>query len=126
LKLKIYSFVPGAIWLIITFILLVLPGSDIPQASFLDLIYFDKWVHIGMFGILTFLWCLPFLKTEKASVKLFIEIAACTVIYGVLMEYAQKYLAVDRDFDPLDIIADCVGSMLSLFWITYFLRRKQV
>jgi VanZ family protein len=125
LKRKIYYFIPALAWWILTFVLLVLPGSDIPQSSFFDVLYFDKWVHIGMFGMLTFLWCLPFFKTRMASLRLFAQIALCSIAYGVLMEYVQKYLTADREFDVLDIAADSVGSILSLFWLSYLLRRKQ-
>jgi len=89
-----------------------MPGSDVPSVPFLDFIYFDKWVHIGMFAILTFLWSFPFLKTEFASPKLFVGIALCSIIYGVLMEYVQKYFAFERDFDILDMLADSVGRYL--------------
>ena len=102
-----------------------MPGSDLPEEPFFEIIYFDKWVHIGMFGILTFLWCFPFLKSKNGSVKLFLLIALCSIIYGVLMEFVQKYFAFERDFDLLDIIADSVGSILALIWLFYFLRRKQ-
>ena len=102
-----------------------MPGSDLPEEPFFEIIYFDKWVHIGMFGILTFLWCFPFLKSKNGSVKLFLLIALYSIIYGVLMEFVQKYFAFERDFDLLDIIADSVGSILALIWLFYFLRRKQ-
>jgi VanZ family protein len=125
LKLKILSFLPALLWLIFTVILLVMPGPDIPEEPFFEIIYFDKWVHIGMFGILTFLWCLPFLKSKNRSKKLFWVIAVCSISYGVLMEFVQKYLAFERDFDLLDIIADSVGSLLALIWLFYFLRLKQ-
>ena len=125
MKLKILSFLPALGWLIFTIILLVMPGSDLPEEPFFEIIYFDKWVHIGMFGILTFLWCLPLLKSKNGSAKLFLLIALCSIIYGVLMEFVQKYLAFERDFDLLDIIADSVGSILALIWLFYFLRRRQ-
>src|SRR2546423_6904651 len=85
-KPKVIYFIPGVLWLAITVVLLVIPGSDIPKATFFDLIYLDKWVHIGMFGILALLWCYPFRQTKTASVKTFTIIAICVISYGVLME----------------------------------------
>src|SRR6476619_1464679 len=70
------------------------PGSDIPQASFLDEIYFDKWVHIGLFSGLTFLTAWPFVAKNLASRKLLIKIGTTFIIYGVLMDFVQKYLAI--------------------------------
>jgi len=101
-----------------------MPGPDVPSAPFFDLVYFDKWVHIGLFGILTFLWAFPFLKSEIASPKIFVFITFCSILFGVLMEYVQKYFAFERDFDVLDIAADSVGSIIALFWLFYFFKRK--
>ena len=123
MKHKIISFLPASLWLITTFILLVLPGSDIPKASLFDLIYFDKWVHIGMFGILMLLWCYPFFKTNIASVNLFIIIATCIILYGIIMEFVQKFFAIDRSFDLFDLLADSAGCLLALWWLTYRLRK---
>jgi len=39
-KPKFVLFIPAIIWVIIVTVLLVLPGPDIPEISFLDLIYF--------------------------------------------------------------------------------------
>src|SRR5215831_19953553 len=92
-------FIPGVIWLIIIFILLTIPGPDIPKSHFFDIVYFDKWVHIGLFGILMILWGLPFLKLGSGSRNLLTLIAICTILYGVSMEYVQKYFAIERSFD---------------------------
>ena len=102
-----------------------MPGPDVPSAPFFDLVYFYKWVHIGMFGLLTLLWSFPFLRSEKASLKIFFAITIGSIVYGILMEYVQKYFAFERDFDILDILADGIGSIIALFWLFYFFKRKQ-
>ena len=114
---RFISFLPALLWLIITFILLVLPGSDLPRSPIFDLIYFDKWVHIGMFGILTILWGYPFFKTNFASANLFTIIAVCTILYGVIMEFIQKFFASERSFDLFDILADATGCLIALWWL---------
>lgn len=109
------SFIPAGIWFIITTFLLVIPGSDIPKANFLDEIYFDKWVHIGLFSGLTFLTAYPFITKSLASRKLLIKICTTFIIYGVLMEFVQKYLALERSFDGWDMVADGAGCLLGFF-----------
>ncbi len=121
MKLKITLFIPAILWVIITTVLLVLPGPDIPQVSFLDEIYFDKWVHAGLFGGMTFLFCFPFIKNFTASKKLMISIAIICALYGVAMEYVQKYFAFERDFDYYDMIADSVGAIIG-YYISNFLK----
>ena len=95
-----------------TTVLLVIPGSDIPKANFLDEIYFDKWVHIGLFGGLTFLTAYPFISKNLASQKLLIEIVTTFIIYGVLMELVQKFWALERSFDGWDMLADATGCLI--------------
>jgi VanZ family protein len=111
-----------------TTFLLVIPGSDIPKANFLDEIYFDKWVHIGLFGGLTFLTAYPFVSNQVASKKLLIKICTSFIIYGVLMEFVQKFWASERTFDGWDMVADgtgCfVGFLLSNSWRLRLINRK--
>ena len=113
------SFIPAIIWFIIVTILLCLPGKDVPDESWLNIIYFDKWVHAGLFGGLTFFCSLPFIFNFKATKKLLILIAILSAFYGVLMEYAQKYLIPDRDFDYYDMMADAAGCVIAYFLLVY-------
>ena len=120
---KIISFLPAFLWLIITFILLVLPGSDIPEAPLFNIVYFDKWVHIGLFGVLMLLWGYPFFKTNIGSIYPFIIIAICVISYGVIMEFVQKFFVFERSFDFFDMLADSAGCLLALWWLTYRFKK---
>jgi VanZ family protein len=120
---KIISFLPAFLWLIITFILLVLPGSDIPEAPLFNIIYFDKWVHIGLFGVLMLLWGYPFFKTNSPSAFSFLLIAVCVVLYGIIMEFVQKFFVFERSFDLFDILADSLGCLLALWLLIHKLKK---
>ena len=100
--------IPAICWLIISTILLTLPGSAIPKEDWLDKIWIDKWVHIGMFFMLVFLWLQTIPKKQHhTSIKttvILITIAA--FLYGIGIEFIQKYFIPDRSFDILDIAAD--------------------
>ncbi len=100
-----------------------MPGSDLPKVSLLDEIYFDKWVHIGLFGGLTFLTAWPFIKENIATRKLLIKIGTTFIIYGILMEFVQKYFASERSFDIFDMVADAAGCFAG-FWLSNRLRLK--
>ena len=123
MKLRFILFIPAIIWFVITTILLVLPGPDIPTVNFLDVIYFDKWVHAGLFGGLTLFFSYPFLKAKRATKKLLIYIAILSALYGVAMEYVQKYIAIDRDFDYYDMLADAAGCFIS-YWLCVFIKNR--
>lgn len=103
-----------------------MPGSDIPKSSLFEILYLDKWVHIGMFGLLTILWGYPFFRINEDTVKLFYKITGLIILYGIAMEFVQKYLADQRSFDVFDIIADSVGSILSCCWLIRRTKKKKV
>jgi VanZ family protein len=126
MKPQIVSFIPGIIWTMIIFVLLVMPGSDIPSNDFFELIYFDKWVHIGLFSILTILWIYPFLGSISRSAGVFVIISLSSITYGVVMEFIQKYFATNRSFDLTDILADSIGTCLGLVLIIKFSKQKEI
>lgn len=113
---RILNFLPFAAWLIISTILLTLPGSSLPKEDWLDKIWFDKWVHIGMFGIMVVLGCRGAIKNRmRHTVILFTGFLFFAVVYGTVMEFVQKYWVINRSFDIADIAADTVGALIG--WI---------
>ena len=110
------SFLPGIAWLIITTILLIIPGKELPQES-----WFDKWVHIALFSLLVWLWCWGARSIKKQGDelrKIFYLLAFLAFLFGTGMEFVQKYFVPFRSFDGGDIIADGVGAALGLFYST--------
>jgi hypothetical protein len=112
------SFLFPLLWLIISTLLLTIPGSSFPKENWLEKIWFDKWVHIGMFAIMVFLWCWAMLRMQfekKKLERIFLLIAIAWLAYGIGMEFVQKYCIANRSFDLGDIIADGVGCVTGLF-----------
>jgi VanZ family protein len=113
------SFIPAILWFIISIALLIIPGTAFPKENWLDKIWFDKWVHIGMFSILVILWCWAMLKKYSVGARLrtlFIWIGLISLVYGVGMEFVQKFFVNNRSFDEGDIVADAVGCTLGVFF----------
>jgi VanZ family protein len=96
-------------------ILLCLPGSVLPNEQGFKIPEFDKFVHVVLFGGFVFLWCL-FYSAKKLPQKklllLFFYIFIIAVVYGIGMEFAQKYWIPFRDYSEKDIIADMIGAGL--------------
>lgn len=123
-KPRFIAFLPAFAWLIFVVILLVMPSEDIPQASIFDAIYFDKWVHAGLFGMLMLLWSFPFFRAGSNSLKPFTAILVLVIGFGVMMEFVQR--AVGRDYDVNDMIADSVGAVAVWIWLVRKIQaRKQ-
>ena len=114
--LSIKNFIPGIAWFFVVLVLLCIPGEDVPSVGWLDKVYFDKWVHCGIFGLLALLFMLPFALSQidnKEKLQLFIRIAIAISLWGITTEFIQKYLIPGRSFDLLDWAADSLGALMA-------------
>jgi VanZ family protein len=132
-RIPIKKFLPGIAWFFIVAILTLMPGKDVPEVGWMDNIpNFDKFVHACLFGALTFLFCLPYFKSsfsKKQKINHFIRIALATSIWGITVEFLQKYFIPGRDFELLDWAADSVGALIAL-WLSFrilkYLEKKDM
>lgn len=114
----VFRFIPGIIWLGITFWLFTLPGSKIPDIDLFHKLQVDKLVHIFLFVVLCFSFMFPF-KYTGLSVKnktvFFVALTLLFIGYGIAIEFIQRDYVENRSFDIGDIIADTIGCMSALF-----------
>ncbi len=116
--MKISHFLPAVSWFILSFILLTLPGSTVPRYPWLATIRADKWVHIGLFGMLCFLSMLPFRVSgyhNQQRKNWFLFITLCGILYGISMEFVQERWVINRSFEYGDITADAAGCILAYY-----------
>jgi VanZ family protein len=102
-------------WFIFTTILLCLPGSVFPKENWFDKIWLDKWIHIALFSFMVFLWCWFVRARLNKRSNLLVQIFLYSVLYGIVMEFIQKFFIPNRSFDIGDIVADAIGSGIGLF-----------
>ncbi len=129
--LSLKKFIPGIAWFFLVLILLCLPGDALPKGeSWMDAVMFDKWVHIGLFGVLGFLFMLPVGKApfhKKQKLFLFVRIAVSVSIWGLALEFVQKYYIPGRSFDLFDWAADSIGALFAFITAAkLFLKTKAV
>lgn len=112
------KFTPGIAWFFLVLILICLPGDDLPKGDdWMDAIFFDKWVHVGLFAVLAYLFMKPICKSNLTSNNKWItiiKIALCISIWGLTTEFIQKFFIPGRSFDLLDWAADSGGVILAL------------
>lgn len=120
-KTAVKNFIPGIAWFFLILVLICLPGSKIPPVeTWLNDIYFDKWVHAGLFGMLVFLFIYPIYKklvmplTVKKNWAIKITISA--IIWGLTTELIQGFFIADRSFDIYDLAADTAGILVAYNW----------
>ncbi len=124
-RLSFYYFIPVILWAILIFILLTLPEDDFSGSSLAIIPNFDKIVHAGLFGAMVFWWTLPFAKRVLPSSSKLIWIAVYCSLFGIAMEFVQKYFTTDRAFDYTDMLADTIGAFLSYFVMRYIFLKVQ-
>lgn len=94
----------AALYLAFISFLFFLPGTAFPEANWLDKIWFDKWVHAGLFSVLIVAWC--WALQDRTWLKALVITA---VAYGILVEWVQQHFVANRGFDWTDWAADVVG-----------------
>ena len=118
---------PAIGWFLLSTVLLCLPGSRFPKYNWLSEIQFDKWVHIGLFGVLVVLCCWGFWSRKKevtTHTKAFVLFAVFATLYGISMEYVQEGFIPNRSFDTGDIWADAAGSVGGACFASWQFRKK--
>jgi VanZ family protein len=116
--------------IIAIFILLSLPGSNFQNhAKWFGDFPMDKLVHIALFGSLAFSFLVHFEKTKihaLQSVRAKALVLLFCVLYGIGMEFYQKYFVPSRGFEVSDMLADAVGALLALpffYWSHQFQKK---
>jgi VanZ family protein len=127
-ELSFKKFIPGIIWMMVVLVLVMMPGKQLPESAFLFEINFDKFVHVGIFGLLAVLFSWPFYKTaisKNKKIFYFITIALLTSVFGYTTELMQKYWAQGRSYSLMDCLADSFGALLALIFCTIFFTRME-
>lgn len=122
-------FMPGIAWFLLVLILVCIPGEDLPQTPYFEIISFDKFVHAALFGGIVFFFCMAFRKaiiSRQEKLVFFIKITLATCIWGITTELIQKYFIPGRQFDWFDWAADSLGAIVAFFVsIPFFANKKQ-
>lgn len=119
MSITIKSFWPAILWLIFSTIAFCLPGSVLPAKTWFELIQPDKWIHIGLFLMMVFLWSMPLLNKQsfKFSYRKLFMVSMVFFGYGILMEFVQHFFVSNRAFDLGDIVADAVGCAIGFLLV---------
>jgi VanZ family protein len=119
-KISFKKFLPGIAWFFIVAVLTLMPGSDIPKIGWMDNIKnFDKIVHAGLFGGLAFLFSIPYFRSGYSFLQkriIITRISIAVIVWGITVEFIQKFYIPGRDFELLDWAADSAGVLIA-FWI---------
>ena len=106
---------------VLVFILLSMPSSGEPGTGWvsylLSLPFADKVIHVGLFGSLAlsiFFHFEQYTNTNFQSTRTKALALIVCVLYGIGMEFYQKYFVPSRGFETGDMLADAIGALLAL------------
>ncbi len=126
MRIRINSFWPAVVWFVFATILFCLPGKALPERTWFNVIFLDKWIHIFLFAVLVSLIGLPFLESFMSKKKrsfIMLSIAMNCLLYGIVMEVVQYYFIPNRSFDLKDIVGDGVGCFIGWYFIQYQIKK---
>jgi len=109
------------LYFVVMCVLFCLPGSAFPKETWLNIIWFDKWVHIGLFAVFTYLagWAKS-ISTKRGLMVTFI----IAVAYGIIVEFVQDRYIPSRSFDLGDWGADIIGSFIGIWvWNLRYIKK---
>lgn len=120
-KYKYLSVILLALWVLIMFVMLLLPNGLLQQNrhSLFNIPYSDKIVHCGLFAVFTFLLQTAVLLNSKLEIKKqYIISLIVAVVFGLFTEVLQAltYQWCGRNFEIRDYISDLIGVVLSLLF----------
>jgi len=84
----------------------------------------DKIVHFVFHFVFTWLWFgYSVRKFGGRRANILAWVVAVSVVFGVLIEFAQEYLTENREADATDVLANFIGALIAAL-ILYFSVRK--
>lgn len=110
----------GILWSLAILIMCVMPAGNLPETN-ITIPYFDKIVHLGIFGILSFILVSILKEIFNYKKSIVITIIICS-IYGYVIELLQKYVSSGRSYEILDVLFDIIGCIFGILF--YKLTKK--
>lgn len=103
---------PSILWTGLIFLLLSINTGSLESVSRIPIPHFDKIVHLGIFGLYT--WMILIWRASVSKVGLLFAILSFLVssFYGTAMEFYQEKFT-SREFELGDIYADILGAFVA-------------
>ena len=115
-------------WALLIAFLCLTPGKALPQWEWADLLSIDKFVHVLMFGILSYLLARG-LRDREVRVwpdgKVLLVAGMLAFVYGGLMELLQELPGLGRRGDVVDLTANTIGAVAGAFLVSRYWARQR-
>lgn len=105
-------YLPALGWIILILFLCTMPASSIPKTTLFDRLHMDKIVHFFLFGGTVLLLAYGYYRQKGriGNLTLFF-LALFVTMYGLAIEFIQRYFTANRSFEMWDVVADGAGAL---------------
>lgn len=106
---------PSILWAAFILVICLMPGRDLPKV---EIINFDKLVHIGVYVLLSVLTYYGWTRQSRFKIlhrNTVLKIVILLSAYGFAVEVMQETLTTDRHFDLYDALANSIGAVLGTY-----------
>jgi len=120
--MKIIYFWKPLLWLAIICYALFIPAEDLPMEPFLNIPYFDKMVHFGLFFVLCLFLLRPF---KRLHFNYYLLAPLISISLSAGLEFTQHVLSNSRHSDIKDFIANSLGVIASVMFYYLFVSGRK-
>ncbi|MFW5892460.1 MAG: VanZ family protein [Bacteroidota bacterium] len=121
---------PSFIWAITIIVLILMPSDNIPKTKLLNIPHIDKFIHFGLFFVLSILLDFGFRRQSLESFMrknhYTISLIFC-VIFGVGTELLQfAFTSQGRSATVLDFLANFAGALAGVFALFLLIKIPKI
>ncbi len=106
-------------WAVSILFLCLIDTKELPSVTYLELMEFDKLVHIVLFGLLM-LSCTVALRKQTriawAQKNAMVIALLFSIVYGSVIEVVQFFMVQDRTGELYDVLANGIGALLGILF----------
>lgn len=117
------------IWAFFILLSCIIPGKELPDLTYWELLNIDKLFHLLVFCIFSFLMMKGFVKQYSFVYLRYNPIKSSLiigVIYGGLTESLQSLSFIGRTASIFDFIANTIGCLVGIFAFGIIYKTKPV
>ncbi len=114
-------------WAVSILFLCLIDTKELPSVTYLELMEFDKLVHIVLFGLLMLSCTVALRKQTKiawAQKNAMVIALLFSIVYGSVIEVVQFFMVQDRTGELYDVLANGVGAFLGILFFRFIYGKE--
>ena len=114
-------------WAFSILFLCLIDTKELPSVTYLELMEFDKLVHIVLFGLLMLSFTVALRKQTRmawAQKNAMVIALLFSIVYGSVIELVQFFMVQDRTGELYDVLANGLGALLGILFFRFIYGKE--